>query len=164
MIKKFLSEFKDFAEKGSAIDMAVGIIVGSTMTALVNSLVKDVITPPIGLLAGKINFSEIVINLGGTAKLNIGLFINAIISFIITMFAIFILVRFINKLRSKKITTRTCPYCCMEKISVKATRCPYCCEPLKPVKEKVVDAELSLKKLIPIKKLNKEVKKLVKRK
>ena len=161
MLKKFLSEFKDFAEKGSAIDMAVGIITGSAMTSVVNSLVKDLIMPPIGVLLGGVDFSQIFIVLkhgahtagqhyntvataqaAGATTLNIGIFINSIVSFILTMFAIFVLLKVVNKMRNQKITTRDCPYC-FTKINVKATRCPNCCAAVKPMKEKVVKPEIS---------------------
>jgi large conductance mechanosensitive channel len=179
--KKFFSEFKEFAERGSAIDMAVGIIAGSAMTSVVNSLVKDLIMPPIGILLGGVDFSQFFVVLkhgahtagqhyatvaaaqsAGATTLNIGLFINSIVSFILTMFAIFILVKTLNKMRDKKITTRTCPYCCMKTVSVEATKCPYCCSALKPEKVKVQKAELGLTSVIPVKKLRDKIKKIVK--
>jgi len=177
MFKKFLTEFKEFAEKGSAIDMAVGVIVGAAMGGVVNSLVKDVIMPPIGLLLGNVDFSQIFVvmkegagtpgpyaslaaaSAAGATTLNIGLFVNSIVGFIITMFAIFLFVRVANKMRSSKVTTRSCPDCCMGNINVAATKCPYCCSALNPQKVEVKEAELSIKNLLPINKIASEFKK-----
>lgn len=147
---KFLSEFRTFLERGSAIDMAVGIIVGSVMTTMVNSLVKDVIMPPIGMLIGDIDFSQFFIVLsGGTAgahyntvaeaqaagatTMNIGVFLNSVVSFIITMFAIFVMVKIINRVRTKQPATRVCPYC-KSTINAMASKCPNCCSGVEPVK------------------------------
>ena len=128
--------------------MAVGIIVGSVMTSVVNSLVKDVIMPPIGLLIGGVDFSQwfIVLSGGdagahyttieaaqnaGATTLNLGLFLNSVVSFFITMFAVFLIVKVVNKTRSKApVTTRACPYC-QQSISKLATKCPYCCSVVK---------------------------------
>ena len=177
---KFLSEFRTFLERGSAIDMAVGIIVGSVMTSMVNSLVKDVIMPPIGMLLGDIDFSQFFIVLSGgepgahyntvaeaqaagAATMNIGMFLNTVVSFFITMFAVFMLVKIMNKVRSKKaITTRTCPYC-KSTINAEASKCPNCCSAVTP--ENVVpaqpsDLEKNLDKLTKIAK--KKVSKIVK--
>ena len=146
---KIIKDFKAFINKGSAIDMAVGIIVGSTMTSVVNSLVKDVIMPPVGLLVGGVDFSQwfFVLSGGeagahyttmaaaqaaGATTLNLGTFLNTVISFMITMFAIFIFVKVVNSARSKKpVTTRACPYC-QQSISKLATKCPFCCSAVKP--------------------------------
>ena len=139
---KLLSEFRTFLERGSAIDMAVGIIVGSVMTTMVNSLVKDVIMPPIGMLIGDIDFSQFFIVLSGgapgahyntvaeaqaagAATMNIGVFLNSVVSFIITMFAIFVMVKIINRVRTKQPATRVCPYCKTD-INASATKCPNC--------------------------------------
>jgi large conductance mechanosensitive channel len=157
---KMLSEFKAFINKGSAIDMAVGIIVGSVMTSVVNSLVKDIIMPPVGLLVGGIDFSQWFVVLGGgeagahyntmaaataagATTLNIGTFLNSIISFLITMFAIFIFVKIVNSARAKApVTTRACPYC-QQSISKLATKCPYCCSAVVPEKiEEVGETDL----------------------
>ena len=164
---KLLSEFKSFINKGSAIDMAVGIIVGSVMTSVVNSLVKDIIMPPVGMLVGGIDFSQWFIVLGGgepgvhyntmaaataagATTLNLGTFINTIISFLITMFAIFIFIKIVNSARSKApVTTRACPYC-QQSISKLATKCPYCCSSVKPEKIEAVgetDLEKGIKSL-----------------
>lgn len=157
-VSKFFKEFKSFIEKGNAIDMAVGIIVGSAMTGVVNSLVKDVIMPPIGFLLGGIDFSQFFIVLkpgndggyiyntiaaaqsAGASTLNIGLFINTLISFVITMFAIFMLVRVVNKVKGKEEQkevkkTKSCPYC-YSKINIKAVRCPSCCSDIKELDKK----------------------------
>ena len=152
---KIIKEFKSFINKGNAIDMAVGIIVGSVMTSVVNSLVKDIIMPPIGMLIGGIDFSQWFFVLGGgepgahyntmaeataagATTLNLGTFLNSVISFIITMFAIFIFVKVVNAARAKApVTTRACPYC-KQSISKLATKCPYCCSAVKP--EEIGDA------------------------
>ncbi len=159
-----LKEFKSFIYKGSAIDMAVGIIVGSVMTGMVNSLVKDVLMPPIGLLIGGVDFSSLFIvlaggepgahyttvaaaNAAGATTMNLGTFMNTVVSFLITMFAVFILVKIVNKTRDKKATTtHTCPYC-KSTIDITATKCPHCCSDVKP--GKIIAAEESdLKKSI----------------
>jgi len=147
-IGQFLREFRSFIEKGSALDMAVGIIVGAAMTGVVNSLVKDVIMPPIGILMGGIDFSQFFMVLipvtdgsyiyntaeaaqtAGASTLNIGLFINSLISFLITMFAIFVLIHIVNKARDAAAKSiKDCPYCC-SKIHIKAVKCPNCCSSL----------------------------------
>ena len=156
MLKKFLTEFKEFAAKGNAIDMAVGVIVGATLGSVVNSLVKDILMPPIGLLLGRMDFSQLFVVLrdaadgaghystlaaaqaAGATTLNIGLFVNTIVSFLITMFAIFLFMRMANNLRDKKVVTRTCPMCFMTGINIKAMKCPYCCSALTPVKPAMV--------------------------
>ena len=131
----FIKDFTAFISRGNAIDMAVGIIVGSVMTSVVNSLVSDVIMPPIGVWTGDIDFSNWKIALGhGTdATINIGVFLNTIISFLITMFAIFLIVRLVAKTKAKKpATTHACPYC-QSMISNAATKCPFCCSDVEPV-------------------------------
>ena len=153
---KIVSEFKSFVNKGSAVDMAVGIIVGSVMTGVVNSLVKDVIMPPVGMIIGGIDFSQWFFVLGGgeagahyntmaeaaaagATTLNLGTFLNNVISFLITMFAIFIFVKVVNAARAKApITTRTCPHC-QQTVSKLATKCPYCCSVLR--REKIGTVE-----------------------
>ena len=158
---KILNEFKAFINKGNAIDMAVGIIVGAVMTSVVNSLVKDIIMPPVGMLVGGIDFSQWFYVLGGgepgahyttmaaaaeagATTLNLGTFLNTVISFLITMFAVFIIVKVANSVRSKgPVTTRACPYC-QQSISKLATKCPYCCSNVKPEKiGQAQEAELS---------------------
>jgi large conductance mechanosensitive channel len=142
---KIISEFKEFALKGNIIDFAVGIIIGAVFNSVVDSLVKDIIMPPIGWLLGKADFSDLYINLsGGTfdtlksaqeagaVTINYGLFINALISFLITAWVVFLVVKAINKLlrqheakEDKTPTTRACPFCTKE-IAKKATKCPFC--------------------------------------
>ncbi len=138
-------EFKEFIMRGNVIDLAVGIVIGAAFGAIVNSLVKDIIMPPIGLLLGKINFTDLFINLtstpysslkaaqdAGAATINYGLFINTIINFIIVALAIFFVVKGINRMRKPAPaaapaapTTKDCPHC-FTQIPVKATRCPNC--------------------------------------
>ena len=142
-----LKEFKEFAVKGNAVDMAVGIVIGAAFGKIVDSLVKDVIMPPIGLLLGKVDFTNLFMVLydgkvpgpyvsikaahdAGAVTLNAGLFINVLISFIIVSFAVFMLVKGINKLRDVTGTAaaagkKDCPFC-FSSISLKATRCPNC--------------------------------------
>jgi large conductance mechanosensitive channel len=146
-------EFKEFAMRGNVVDMAVGIIIGAAFGTIVKSLVSDVIMPPIGLLLGNVDFSNLyaVLKQGTTAgpyasladaqaagavTINYGAFVNTIISFVIVAFAVFLLIRSINKLKRKKEepaaepTTKTCPFC-QSAIPIKATRCPYCTSELK---------------------------------
>lgn len=149
-------EFKKFAMRGNVVDMAVGIIVGGAFGTIVKSLVSDVIMPPIGLLLGGVDFSNLFIVLktkeglasadgllGGSFKtladaqaagavtLNYGLFLNAIVSFLIVAFAVFLLIKGLNKLYHEKEapaaapTTKECPFC-FSSIAIKATRCPNC--------------------------------------
>lgn len=142
-----LREFKEFAMRGNVVDMAVGIIIGGAFGTIVKSLVDDVLMPPIGLLLGGVDFSNFFLVLRQGAKLgpythladakavgavsiNYGLFINSIISFVIVAFAVFLLVRTINRLRREGKTpaapdTKECPYC-LSAIALKATRCPRC--------------------------------------
>lgn len=142
-------EFKEFAVKGNVVDMAVGIIIGAAFGAIVKSLVDDVIMPPIGLVLGNVDFSNLYLLLrdgavagpyaslveakkAGAVTLNYGLFINAVVSFAIVAFAVFLLVRAINRLKRQveapaaaEPATKECPYCCSA-VPVKATRCPHC--------------------------------------
>lgn len=135
-IKKELSEFRNFAMKGNVVDMAVGIIIGASFGGIVNSLVNDVIMPPIGWVLGKVDFSELKFMLSDDVSINYGLFINQVISFIIVAFAVFILIKAITKLQntSKKEaaeaeaaapTTKQCPRCTTE-IPINASKCPHC--------------------------------------
>jgi len=142
MFKNFLSEFKTFAMRGNVIDMAVGIIIGGAFGTIVNSLVNDVLMPPIGMLLGKVDFSDLQIVLSGEGEsvvaIKYGLFINALISFLIVAFAVFLLIKAINKLQASVVKeeadaepkTKVCPYCCSE-ISINAKRCPHCTSELK---------------------------------
>ena len=143
-----LKEFKTFAMRGNVIDMAVGIIIGGAFGTIVKSLVADVIMPPIGMLLGGVDFSDLFILLkegttpgpyptlalaqkAGAVVISYGMFINAVISFLIVAFAVFMLVRSINKLQREKEapptepTTKECTYC-FSTISIKASRCPHC--------------------------------------
>lgn len=137
-------EFKEFIMRGNVIDLAVGIIIGAAFGKIVTSLVNDIIMPPIGLLLGKVDFSNLFINLSGqpyatlaeakdagAATINYGLFINNVIDFLIVAVAVFLVVRVVNRLRRKPEaapavpTTKECPYC-FTAIPIKATRCPNC--------------------------------------
>ena len=134
---KIWKEFKEFAFKGNVIDMAVGVMIGSAFTAIVNSLVKDVFTPLISLLTKGIDFQTLSITLAGEGEtallLTYGAFIQAVINFFLVAICIFIFVKFINKLRAKKAEepapapapARKCPFC-MSEIDDAATRCPHC--------------------------------------
>jgi large conductance mechanosensitive channel len=141
-------EFKEFAMRGNVVDMAVGIIIGAAFGSIVKSLVADVIMPPIGLLLGDVDFSNLFVVLragtepgpyaaladaqaAGAVTINYGLFINTVISFLIVAFAVFLLVRSINRLKRKEEappaapTTKECPRC-FSTIPIKATRCGFC--------------------------------------
>lgn len=149
-----LKEFKEFAMRGNVVDMAVGIIIGAAFGTIVNSLVADVIMPPIGLLLGNIDFSNLFILLkegpkapppyeslaaakaAGAITINYGIFINTIITFLIVAFSVFLLIRNINKLKRQEQapppipTTKECPFC-FSVIPIKAVRCPHCTSELK---------------------------------
>ena len=131
--------------RGNVIDMAVGIIIGAAFGKIVNSLVEDVLMPPIGLLLGKVDFSDLKLVLTNDVAIRYGAFINALISFLIVAFAVFLLIKAINTLQEKMAakeaaeeaaepTTKTCPYCFSE-ISINATRCPHCTSELKVEKK-----------------------------
>ena len=144
-----LKEFKEFAMRGNVVDMAVGIIIGAAFGTIVKSLVADIIMPPIGLLLGNVDFSNlfIVLKQGATAgpfatiaeaqkagavTINYGMFANTIISFLIVAFAVFLLIRALNKLQreeeappEEEPTTTECPHC-LSTIPIKATRCGHC--------------------------------------
>ena len=135
-MKKFAKEFKEFISRGNVIDMAVGMIIGAAFTAIVKSLVDDIFNPLLGLVLGKVNLTELKVQLGNTdAYLTYGNFINAIITFLLTAFALFFVIKFINGLRNigkKKEeeapaapTTKVCPYCKSE-IPIDATKCARC--------------------------------------
>ena len=132
-MKAFMKEFKEFISRGNVMDMAVGIIIGGAFTAIVNSLVEDIINPLLGCFVS-MDFSAWTIPLVGEAALGIGNFINAVISFLIMAFILFSIIKAMNKAASlgKKPeeepaapTTKICPYCKSE-ISIEATRCPHC--------------------------------------
>ncbi|MDA8432434.1 MAG: large-conductance mechanosensitive channel protein MscL [Nitrospiraceae bacterium] len=141
-------EFKEFAVKGNAVDMAVGIVIGAAFGSIVSSLVKDVIMPPIGLLLGNVDFANLFVVLkqgtvagpyatlaeakkAGAVSIDYGIFLNTVISFLIVTFSVFLLVRGINRMRREEppppppATTKECPYC-LSVIPVKATRCGHC--------------------------------------
>jgi len=142
-----LKEFKEFAMRGNVVDMAVGIIIGAAFGTIVRSLVSDVIMPPIGLLLGNVDFTNLFVVLkegatagpyaaladaqaAGAVTLNFGVFINTIISFIIVAFAVFLVIRSINRMKKEEEapaepTTKECPHC-FTTIPIKATRCPHC--------------------------------------
>lgn len=137
-----LNEFKKFAMRGNVIDMAVGIIIGAAFGKIVTSLVNDVLMPPIGLVLGKVNFTNLFIDLSGQprtslaeakaagdATINYGLFINTLIDFVIVAFVIFLLIRQVNRMKTEAPpaapTTRDCPFC-FSAVSIKASRCPHC--------------------------------------
>jgi large conductance mechanosensitive channel len=100
-MKSFFEEFKKFALRGNVVDLAVGIIIGAAFTGVTNALVNNILTPPLGLLLGGIDFSDLGVTLAGDAVIQYGLFIEALISFTITAFALFLLVRFINRLTTR---------------------------------------------------------------
>ena len=123
---------KKFISRGNVMDMAVGVIIGGAFTAIVNSLVNDVMMPVLSLLTGGLDFSKLCIVFGegeGAATLNYGSFIAAIINFLLIALVVFIMVKTINKFMPKKeaapVTTKECPYC-KQKIALAATRCPHC--------------------------------------
>ncbi len=148
-----LKEFKEFALRGNVMDMAVGIIIGAAFGGIVNSFVSDVVMPPIGLLLGNVDFSNLYLILkegtvagpfaslaeakkAGAVAVSYGVFINTIINFLIVAFVVFLFIRNINKLRRKEEappaapTTKECPFC-FSVIPMKATRCPHCTSELK---------------------------------
>lgn len=135
-------EFKTFITRGNVIDLAVGVIIGAAFGKIVTSFVNDILMPPIGLLLGSVNFTNLFITLSGeayatleeaqaagAATINYGVFINTIIDFLIVAFVIFLVVKQVNRLRKPKPaaepTTKECPYC-LSAIPIKATRCPHC--------------------------------------
>jgi len=143
-----IKEFKEFALRGNVVDMAVGIIIGGAFGTIVQSLVKDVLMPPIGMLLGGVDFSNFFLTLkagtvpgpyatlaaaqeAGAVVISYGVFANAVISFLIVAFAVFLLIKGINRLQREKEaappapTTRECPFC-LSAIPLKATRCPHC--------------------------------------
>ena len=117
-------EFKKFALQGSVMDLAIGVIIGAAFGKIVTSFVNDILTPLIGLLLGKVDFSGLALQVGD-AKVSYGLFINSLIDFVIIAFVIFLLVRQINKMRAAPKEAPTCPFCKSE-IAEGATRCPAC--------------------------------------
>jgi large conductance mechanosensitive channel len=144
-----LKEFKEFAMKGNVLDMAVGVIIGAAFGKIVSSFVSDVLMPPLGLLLGRMDFSNLFINLSSTAyatladakkagapTLNYGLFVNTVIDFVIVAFVIFLMVKQVNRMRAPApapppAPTRDCPMC-TSAIPMKAKRCPQCTADLVP--------------------------------
>ncbi|MBN2207626.1 MAG: large conductance mechanosensitive channel protein MscL [Candidatus Aminicenantes bacterium] len=141
-------EFKEFAMKGSVLDMAVGIIIGAAFGSVVQSFVADILMPPIGLLLGRVDFANLFLILGGGATpgpyaslaqaqaagavtFNYGAFINKVVSLLIVAFALFLVIKSMNRLRKKQgqvaapAETKECPFC-LSAIPLKATRCPHC--------------------------------------
>ena len=150
-----MKEFRDFAMRGNVVDMAVGIIIGAAFGTIVGSLVKDVIMPPIGLALGKVDFSNLFIVLksgavpppyasvadaakAGAVSINYGMFMNTIINFVIVAFAVFLLIRSINKAKAQMEkpaaeaapATKACPYC-LSTVPIKATKCAFCTSDLR---------------------------------
>ncbi|MBK7046876.1 MAG: large-conductance mechanosensitive channel protein MscL [bacterium] len=149
-----LKEFRDFAMKGNVVDMAVGIIIGAAFGTIVASLVADIIMPPIGMLLGGVDFTNIFVALkdgatagpyptlaaaqaAGAVTMNVGMFLNKVFSFIIVAFSVFMLVKAMNKAKRAEPapapaapTTKECPFC-LSSIPLKATRCAHCASDLK---------------------------------
>lgn len=142
-----LKEFKEFVMRGNVVDMAVGIIIGAAFGKIVTSFVSDVLMPPIGLLMGKVDFSNLFIDLSGAgyttlaeakkagaATINYGLFFNTVLDFLIVAFAIFLLIRQINRLKREPAPaapdTKECPFC-LSTVPLKAVRCPNCTSEIK---------------------------------
>jgi large conductance mechanosensitive channel len=140
-----MREFREFIMKGNALDMAIGIVLGVAFGAIIGSLVADILLPPIGLLLGGLDFTNLFIRLAGppaetlaaareagAVTINYGVFLNKIIDFIIIGFVLFLIVRQMNRLRRPApapVTTKECPYC-FTQVPLKATRCPACTSPL----------------------------------
>ena len=143
-----LKEFRDFVMRGNVLDLAVGVIIGTAFNAIVKSLVNDLLMPPIGLLLGRVDFGNLLLVLkvgdpsapyatladaqaAGAVTINYGVFVNTIVSFVITAFAMFVVIKAVNQLKRKEEapppepTDKDCPYC-FTKIPIKATRCPHC--------------------------------------
>ena len=142
-----IKEFREFAMKGNVVDLAVGVILGVAFGAIITSLVNDVIMPPVGLLLGNVDFSNLfwVLEAGsgagsyatleaaseaGAVTVNYGVFINTLVNFVVVAFAMFMLVRTMNRLQKEEevveeVTTKDCPHC-FSSIAIKATRCPNC--------------------------------------
>ena len=144
-----LKEFKEFAMRGNVLDMAVGIIIGAAFGKIVGSFVEDILMPPLGMLLGKVDFSNLFVSLGGqhfdslaaakqagAATVNYGMFFNHVFNFMIVAFAVFLLVRQVNRLKRAEATApaaptaKDCPFC-YSSIPIKATRCGHCTSELK---------------------------------
>ncbi|MBI3976007.1 MAG: large conductance mechanosensitive channel protein MscL [Armatimonadetes bacterium] len=143
-----LKEFKEFALRGNLLDLAIGLILGTAFGKIVTSFVNDILMPPVGLLLGRVNFTNLFVNLtrrdyptlaaareAGAATINYGIFLNAILDFVIVAFVIFLLIRQVNRLRRRgetPSTSKECPYC-FTVIPIKANRCPNCTSALPAV-------------------------------
>ena len=139
-----LKEFKEFAMRGNVLDMAIGIIIGAAFGRIISSVVNDIIMPPIGLVLGHVDFSNLFINLSGmhydslvdakkagAAVIGYGTFLNTVIDFLIVAFVVFLLVKQVNRMMKPQPATaapptKECPYCVSGGIALKATRCPHC--------------------------------------
>jgi large conductance mechanosensitive channel len=140
-----LKEFRDFIARGNVLDLAVAVVIGAAFGKIVTSFVEDILMPPIGLLLGKVDFSDLFINLSGTAypsveaakaagapTINYGLFLNTLINFLIIAFAIFLIVKQANRFKAKEeASKKDCPVCATE-IPLAAKRCPNCTSELSP--------------------------------
>ena len=145
---KMFKEFKEFALRGSVLDLAIGVIIGAAFGKIITSLVNDIIMPPIGLLLGKVDFANLYWNISGQSyasladaqkagapTINYGIFLNTIIQFIIIAIVIFLIIRAINRMSKPKVVevdTRECPHC-FTAISKKADRCPNCTSEIQPL-------------------------------
>ncbi len=141
-----IKEFRDFIARGNVLDLAVAVVIGAAFGKIVTSFVEDILMPPIGMLLGKVDFSDLFVNLSGTAypsveaakaagapTINYGLFLNTLINFLIVAFAIFLIVKQVNRFKKEKeIAVKDCPVCATE-IPLKARRCPNCTTDLDPV-------------------------------
>jgi large conductance mechanosensitive channel len=142
-------EFKEFAMKGSVLDLAVGVVIGAAFGKITSSFVADILMPPLSLLLGHVNFTNLFVTLSGgsfatleeakkagAVTLNYGLFLGTVLDFVCIAFAVFLLVKQVNRMRrpapAPPVTTKDCPYC-TSAIPLKATRCPQCTADLKPV-------------------------------
>lgn len=141
-MKKFLNEFRDFAVKGNALSLAIGVIIGTAFTAIVNSIVNDIFMPVIGMITGGIDISALSLTVGSgenAAVLKYGVFLNSVVNFIIIAMLLFLLVKALNKLHRKKeepapAAVFICEYC-REEVSESATKCPHCGSEITPLKK-----------------------------
>lgn len=142
-----IKEFRDFAARGNVVDLAIGVIIGAAFGKVVTSAVNDLIMPPIGMALGRVDFANLFVALdrgpyaslaeakqAGAPTLNYGLFLNTVLEFVIVAFAVFLLVKQVNRLKGPVvIDTRDCPFC-VSKMSISATRCPSCTSEVPPLK------------------------------